>query len=378
VIRPDALSREAAVRFVRDALSPNADDAFCAACHEETAGNPLLLRELVHAIAVEGLAPTDANVPRLRELGAQAVSRTVSLRMSRFGPEATRLARAVAILGDDADPRVAAALAGLEEQDASEAAAALAAGDVLRLQAPLGFVHPLVRAAVEETLTPVERDGAHARAARLLAGARAEPERVAAHLLICPPAGATQLVGILRDAARRASSRGASESAVAYLRRALAEPPAAAERAEVLLELGSAEAHVSGEAAIEHLRAAYALTSDPIKRAKIALQLSRHLFLLRGEAESDAVLSAALDELAGADAELGRLLEAGLISNGCPRRRFTVRPGRSGSSAFAGRTRTRPSGRNCCCDCLPVTTRTRAQRPMPPSRSRAARLPREC
>jgi DNA-binding CsgD family transcriptional regulator/tetratricopeptide (TPR) repeat protein len=316
VIRPDALSRDAAVRFVHDALSPDADDAFCAACHEETAGNPLLLRELVYAVAAAGLGPTEGNVPRLRELGAQALSRTISLRMSRLGPEATMLARAVAILGDDADPRLAGALAGLEEQAASEAVAALAAADVLRLHAPLGFVHPLVRAAVEETLTPVERDGGHARAARLLAGAGAEPERVAAHLLRCPPAGESQVVEILRDAARRASSRGASESAVAYLRRALAEAPAAAERAEVLLELGSAEGHVSGEAAIEHLQAAYALTSDPIKRAKIALQLSRQLFLLHGEEESDAVLSAALDELAGADAELGRLLEAGLISNG--------------------------------------------------------------
>jgi hypothetical protein len=40
---------------------------------------------------------------------------------------------------------------------------------------------------------------------------------------------------MLRDAARRASSRGASESAVAYLRRALGEPPAAADRVELLL-----------------------------------------------------------------------------------------------------------------------------------------------
>src|SRR6266487_1875331 len=314
VIRPAPLSLEATVRFLREALSPSAEDAFCAACWRETAGNPLLVRELVLVIAAEGLAPTEANVPRLREFGARAGSRAVSLRLSRLAPEATTLAQAVAILGDDADPRQAAALAELEEQAAFEAVDALARVDVLRRQPPLVFVHPLIRAAVYETLTPLERDRGHARAARLLANAGAEPERVAAHLLRSPPAADSQVVATLREAAYRARARGASESAVAYLRRALAEPPPDAERAELLLELGSAETLLSGDAAIEHLQAAQALIEDPIRRAETALLLGRQLFLLRGE-ESDAVYTQALEELGGADAELERLLEAGLITN---------------------------------------------------------------
>jgi DNA-binding CsgD family transcriptional regulator/tetratricopeptide (TPR) repeat protein len=313
-VRPAALSTEAVARLLHESLSPEADDAFCAACQEATGGNPLLLHELVHAIAAEGLAPTEANVPRLRELAARAGSRAVSLRLSRLPPEATTLARAVAILGDDADPRQAAGLADLDERAASEAAAALARVDVLRPQPPLGFVHPLIRAAVYEALTPLERDSGHAQAARLLADAGAEPERVAAHLLRTPAAADGQVVGALRDAARRAGSRGASESAVAYLRRALAEPPPAAERADLLLELGSAEAIVSGDAAVEHLREAHALIDDPIRRAETALLLGRELFLLRGK-EADAVYTQALVELAGADAELERLLESALITS---------------------------------------------------------------
>jgi DNA-binding CsgD family transcriptional regulator len=314
VIRPAPLSIEAATRLLRETLSPDAEDGFCAACQEETGGNPLLLRELVHAIAAEGLAPTKENVPRLRELEAQVGSRAVSRRLSGLPPEATALARAVAVLGDDADPRQAAALAGLDEPAASEAAGALARVDVLRAQPPLGFVHPLIRAAVYDELTALDRDSGHARAGRLLAQAGTEPERIAAHLLRSLPAEDPQVVATLRDAARRAGSRGASESAVAYLRRALAEPPPAAERAELLLELGSAEARVSGDAAVEHLRAAHALTDDPIRRAKTALLLGRQLFLLGGE-ESDAVFVEALAELAGADAELERLLEAALVTN---------------------------------------------------------------
>jgi predicted ATPase len=173
VIRPAPLSADAATLFLRETLAPEAEDRFCAACREETAGNPLLLRELVHVIAAEGLAPTEANVPRLRALGARAGARAVSLRLSRLPPEATTLAQAVAVLGDDADPRQAAALANLDEQTAFEAVDALARADVLRPRPSLAFVHPLIRAAVYETLTPLQRDRGHERAARLLANAGA-------------------------------------------------------------------------------------------------------------------------------------------------------------------------------------------------------------
>ena len=312
IVQPAPLSPEAAAQLLRETL-PEADDAFCAACHEETGGNPLLLRELVHAIVADDLAPTEGQVPRLRKLGARAGSRTVSLRLSRLPPDATKLARAVAILGDDADPRQAAALADLEDEAASEAAVGLARVDVLRPQPPFGFVHPLVRAAVYDALSPAERDSGHARAARLLEAGGAEPERVAAHLLLAPRSGDPGVVAVLREAARRAGSRGAAESAVAYLRRALAEPPPAAERAELLLELGSVEALVSGDAAIEHLREAHGLLSDPVARAEAALLLG-HQLVWRGD-ESDAVLTQAQDELGGIDAELERLLEAALIMN---------------------------------------------------------------
>ena len=90
--------------------------------------------------------------------------------------------------------------------------------------------------------------------------------------------------------------------------------PPAAERAELLVELGSAETLVSGDAAVEHLQEAHALIDDPVRRAETALLLGRQLFLLRGE-ESDAVFTQALDELDGADPELERLLEAALITN---------------------------------------------------------------
>jgi DNA-binding CsgD family transcriptional regulator/tetratricopeptide (TPR) repeat protein len=318
VVRPSPLSAEAVARLIRESLSPDADDEFCAACHEITGGNPLLLRELRNGVLAENVVPTGENIPRLHELAAQAGSRTLSARLSRLPPAATRLAQAVAILGDDVDPHHAAVLAGLDDESASQAIVDLTRVDVLHPRFPLGFVHPLVRAAVENTLTPLEREAGHARAAKLLTEADAEPERIAAHLLLVPPPVDPDVVTALREAARSAACRGASESAVAYLRRALAEPepPPAAERVGLLLELGSAEALVDGEAAAEHFEEAHGLIDDRLEKAEAAVLLGSQLFYLHRLVESDAVFSQALDELDGADPELERLLDAGLLSNG--------------------------------------------------------------
>jgi DNA-binding CsgD family transcriptional regulator len=314
VVRPAPLSSSAVAELVRETLSQDADDDFCAACHEITGGNPLLVRDLLGVAAAEGLVPIAAGVPPLRELAGRAGWRAVSARLSSLSPAATTLAQAVAILGEDVELRLAAALADLVDEGASKAAADLARADLLRPQPPLGFLHPLVRRAVYETLTPLERDRGHARASQLLAESGAEPERVAAHLLLTPPAADPQIVTRLRDAAGCARTRGAAESAVAYLRRALAEPPPEGERADLLLELGSAEALVGGDAAVDHLTEAHELVDDPILRARTAFLLGRQLFFLRPD-ESAAVFTQALDELSGLDAEAEWILEGALISS---------------------------------------------------------------
>lgn len=94
------------------------------------------------------------------------------------------------------------------------------------------------------------RSQAHARAARLLAGLGVEPELVAVQLLACEPAGDPEAVQRLRVAAAAALARGAPETAVTYLRRALVEPPAESVRAVVLGELGGAERTIRDPTAV--------------------------------------------------------------------------------------------------------------------------------
>ena len=313
VVRPARLSRSAAATLVRAELSAHADDDFCAACHDETSGNPLLLRELVSALAAEGVDATAGQVHRVRKIGAHGVSRTVALRLASLPDESAAFVRAVAVLGDDVDLAVAAELAGLGRQPASTAAATLTRTGLLRGEPQLTFVHPVVRAAIYEELTPSERERAHARAAAILARREAPPEQVAAHLLLTDPARDAAVVTTLRTAAATALTRGAAESAAAYLRRALAEPPPLEERVDLLLELSGAERLVHGPSAADHLREALQVSSDPRQRAEIALELGRTLYFSRQGSEAIEVLEAGLSELPPGDGRTRRRLEAAFL-----------------------------------------------------------------
>jgi hypothetical protein len=89
-----------------------------------------------------------------------------------------------------------------------------------------------------------------------------QPEEVTVHLLAAGEAGDPWVVDKLRRAAADARSRGAPDVAALCLQRALAEPPPAAARADVLLELGSVQALHAPAAAVGHLEEALAATPD--------------------------------------------------------------------------------------------------------------------
>ena len=94
--------------------------------------------------------------------------------------------------------------------------------EILADTRPLRFVHPLVQDAVYRDLSSAECALRHERAARILQERGAPAERVAANLLLAPARGDAATVAVLRAAARAAADRGASDSAVTFLRRALA------------------------------------------------------------------------------------------------------------------------------------------------------------
>lgn len=275
-VRPGPLSPAGIAALVRARLGEDADPAFVDACASGTGGNPLL-RQLVTALAADGVAPTAAGAALVEQVGPRALARTVLLRLGRLSPDAVAVARAIAILGETADRPAIAALAGLGDPAVAEATDALARAEILAPGAPPAFVHPLVRDAVYHELPVAERERQHARAAGLLGAAGAPADQIAQHLLATPGAGDPATVEALRAASRSALRKGAADGAVAYLRRALEEPPAPPDRARVLLELGQAEAMTNGVAAAAHLREAYELATDQQARAQAAIVYSRAL-----------------------------------------------------------------------------------------------------
>jgi DNA-binding CsgD family transcriptional regulator len=272
-VRP--LTTNGVATLVAAGLGVEPESEFVQACWEATGGTPFLVRALVEALREERIAPVAASAADLPHVATATLGRWARLRLVRLGPNAARLARAVAVL-EWAELDQAARLAGLALPDAAAAADLLVGAGILD-EAPLGFAHPLVRGAVYRDMGAAERAEAHGRAARLLAETHSSPGRFAEHLLATTSGGDDWTVEQLRAAAREATARGAPESATTYLRRALIEPPSPDAGAALLLELGTAEYNAGQPGWHDHLEAAVESAGDDRSRIAAALLLANAL-----------------------------------------------------------------------------------------------------
>jgi DNA-binding NarL/FixJ family response regulator len=293
-LRPAALGAAACAELVRGTLGAGPSASFQDACRELTGGNPLLLRGLLASLAAEGVKGTDAEVPHLRRLTPGSVSRSVLLQLGRMPAAALAAARAVAVLGTAATAERAGRLAGLDDDTCAEAVGALMAERFIEGERALRFVHPLVRSAVYQDLAPPVRQRWHKRAARMLDEEDAAAAEVTVHLLAAAATGDPWVVDRLRQAAAGARNRGAPDVAIQCLERALAEPPSAGVRGDVLFELGSAQTFHAPAAAAEHLAEALARSAGWPRRGEITLALSQALGLCGRFADAAEVLQTAI------------------------------------------------------------------------------------
>jgi len=248
------LGTAATAAMVSARLGGQADEALCRSCHAATGGNPFLLESLTAELrAAPGPVET---------IGPHSIAASVLRRVGQLGDGAVSLTSALAVFGGPTPLRLAAAQAGLTVAEAALLADKLRAASVLAPGSTPEFAHPIVRTAVYESLPPGERALAHERVALLLEQDGADPERVCLHLLRTEPAGNPHVVAMLRAAAAAAAGRGAPESTAGYLRRALAEPPDQATRAELSFELGVAFAAVRHPESVPTLREAVARSTD--------------------------------------------------------------------------------------------------------------------
>lgn len=275
VLRPSPLGEQAASELVRSLVGDHAEAGFCRACHRATGGNPFYLRELTREAERHGIAPVAASADRVAALGPEAISTATVTRLATLPSPATDVARAVAILGNDADVRHVAALAGATTNAAEQAADWLSAAGILEPRRPLNFVHPVVASAIRADMAPGAASRAHARAAELAAADGADPGVVASHLLLVDPASDDVVRERLERAAAAAMARGAPSAAARFLRRALDETGNRDERARLSIALGRAELVAGDRRAIEDLTRAHADLRDDELLVEAALLLSR-------------------------------------------------------------------------------------------------------
>ena len=272
-VRPAPLGEPAAAQVVRRELE-KATSEFCRACHGATGGNPFLLRALAASLRTEGVDPTDDAAMDVAEFGPENVAVALERRLVALPPEAGPFLEAVAILGSEATLRHCAALAGFDLDTAAHLADRLADVGVLEAQA-LRFIHPVVRSAVTRRTGIGARGLAHGRAARLLAADCVPSDRLAPHLLQTHPSDDPWVVATLRAAARIAVDRGTPDTAEAYLRRALAEPPAPTERPLVLHDLAMALSTRRDPEGPRLFQAALEELEDSPQRGELALAATR-------------------------------------------------------------------------------------------------------
>ncbi|WP_172825777.1 adenylate/guanylate cyclase domain-containing protein [Microlunatus sagamiharensis] len=247
-------------------LGPVPDDRLVAHVADRGQGNPLMVRETVRQLRLEGLLEERHGFVRL-VADAHSVPATLegllAARLDALPPAAARVATVAAVIGLTVPAALLRQVTGLSVDDCAAQVAALRAADVLRAGPVDGasgivtswrFENALVRDLLVARLTARRRQRVHARVADALAAVEEPSEEVVAllaeHLYL-----AGDLAGALpwlRRAAGHARRLLAQDSAVLALSRAVEAARTVAP--EELAELATDLADVWAERG-EHARA---------------------------------------------------------------------------------------------------------------------------
>ncbi|MCQ4079529.1 AAA family ATPase [Streptomyces sp. RB6PN25] len=309
-LHPARVGAEAVSALLERTLASTPDEPFTAAVLRETGGNPLLVTELAAAIRDHGIAPSADSAAEVAGLAVPRLASALHARLRRISPHALDVARAAAVLGEEADlQRVTAVCSarGLDPHVVLEVLTALSRADVLPVtELAIAFAQPLLRTTVLRNTPFGQLQSLHAEAARTLRSTGAPETRVAEHLLATPATAGPWAVAVLREAAATALGRGEPEMAAAHLARALSEPVPDADRTRLLTQLGRSEAYIGFDSAIRHLTEASRTPAPPGHRAEAVRELAE-LLALTGRHRAAVDLLGAPDDDTGADRALARI-----------------------------------------------------------------------
>ncbi len=228
--------------------------------HTRTGGNPLLLSELVAAVADD--ANLTAGLP-------WTLAEMLRPEIERLPPPERAVAEAVAVLGTEVDFDLLAAAVDASEGELLDRLRSLVENGILVESGPdrFGFRHDLVREAVADSLFTREHRKIHAAVHDALLAA--ESTDVAALVSHATGAGRTkEAADAARDAAKEAMVDGRSHQALAFAEQALLEHTNDIE----LLRTAVVAAWKTGQdrTALHHLEQwADLIDGDPTERAEV-------------------------------------------------------------------------------------------------------------
>ncbi len=305
ILRLERFTEQQVIDVLTASLPVSARPELLASCARLTGGNPMLVQALITSMSA-GFDPVTS-------LSTSVVARFAGFVQSWLDtvPEQTRhFAAALAVLGSAHDGVTVGSLAGLSDGASVRAEDQLRELGLLAAGTELRWAHPLGRETVLGGLAPGHRKSLHLSAARHLFEEDADPERICAHLLNVPAPQEPWVAGTLLRAASDAAVRGAPDSVVRYLGRALEEQLSDGERLAAELDLGLAEAVQRPAQAWRRLTGVLERVTDPVVRATTAEVLADVLLREGRPADAEAVLSRVSTELAPVDRELALRLDA--------------------------------------------------------------------
>ena len=122
------------------------------ACHTATGGTPFLLHSMLVELEDQDGEPSASALEDVPDIECPAISRSVIREGGTTTDEAGQLAAAVAVWGTRPKLVDAADLAGIDHDVSARAADSLAAAGLIGPNEPLEFVHPVVYAAVYNSI----------------------------------------------------------------------------------------------------------------------------------------------------------------------------------------------------------------------------------
>lgn len=307
-LSPRPLTRDGCEAVIGAQLGAHPDGSFVDACHRATAGNPLYLALLLRQLAA-GDAPT-TDLDRIAHMGPEPVAQSVMLTVAWLHPAAASCVRALAVLGDGSPIDAVTTLAGRDASSVEAALDALRRAGLVTADDRPGFSHPVVREAVYGDMSTAERRRLHTIAADLLRGLGAEPERVAAHLLVAGPESMPWAGEVLTAAAGSALMRGDPGPAIRFLEPVVAVAPDPG----LLHLLGLARLLAGRTDATDVLQRSVANTADWAERTPRVEHLAAALHQSAELVVAEAVLREHLEAAPpDADADTLMMLEAQLL-----------------------------------------------------------------